>query len=92
VGHRFELEDGMALTPWLHPRVSIDLCNNCPDDSESDLALTFDLGLNFEVSRTIAIRAAGIFTGNESFDNDGFGISVAWTPPGLVRSARWFSR
>jgi hypothetical protein len=92
VGHRFELEDGMALTPWLHPRVSIDLCNNCPEDSESDLALTFDLGLNFEVSRTISIRAAGIFTGNESFDNDGFGISVAWTPPGLTRSARRFLR
>lgn len=92
VGHRFELEDGMALTPYVHPRLSIDLCNNCSadgnDDSDSDIAVTFDLGLNFEVTRTVAIRAAAIFAGSDSFDSDGFGVSVAWTPPWLARSPR----
>lgn len=89
VGHRFELEDAMALTPYVHPRLSIDLCNNCRgDDNDSDIAVTFDLGLNFEVTRTVAIRAAAIFAGNDSFDDDGFGVSVAWTPPWLARSPR----
>ena len=92
VGHRFELEDAMALTPYVHPRISIDLCNNCSldgdSDSDSDIAVTFDLGLNFEVTRTVAIRAAAIFAGSDSFDNDGFGVSVAWTPPWLARSPR----
>jgi len=62
--------------------VSLDFCDDC---GGSDIGLTFDLGASFEVSRTVAIRGAIIFSGSDTFDNDGFGISVAWTPAGLAR-------
>ena len=81
LGHRFDL-DGLAITPYIHPRVSLDFCDDC---GGSDIGLTFDLGASFEVSRTVAIRGAIIFSGSDTFDNDGFGISVAWTPAGLAR-------
>jgi hypothetical protein len=82
LGHRFVLDGAMALTPYLHPRVSLDVCNDC---GGSDIGLTFDLGANFELSRTVSIRAAAVFSGSDSFDGDGFGISLAWTPPSLAR-------
>jgi hypothetical protein len=82
LGHRFVLDGSLALTPYLHPRVSIDVCNDC---GGSDIGLTFDLGANFELSRTVAIRAAAVFSGSDSFDGDGFGVSLAWTPPSLAR-------
>lgn len=82
LGHRFDLDGSLALTPYLHPRVSIDVCNDC---GGSDIGLTFDLGVNFELSRTVAIRAAAVFSGSDSFDGDGFGVSLGWTPPSLAR-------
>jgi hypothetical protein len=81
LGHRFDL-DGMALTPYLHPRLSLDFCDDC---GGNNVGITFDLGANFEITRTVAIRAAALFSGSDSFDGDGFGISLAWTPPGLSR-------
>jgi hypothetical protein len=82
VGHRFDMAGSMAITPYVHPRVSIDVCNDC---GGSDIGFTFDLGASFEVSRTVSIRGSALFAGDESFDGDGFGISVAWTPAGLAR-------
>ena len=81
LGHRFDL-DGMALTPYLHPRLSLDFCDDC---GGNDIGLNFDLGVNFEITRTVAIRAAALFGGSDTFDGDGFGVSLAWTPPGLRR-------
>jgi hypothetical protein len=75
---------GMALTPYLHPRVSLDVCSDC-GGSDSDIGLTFDLGLNFQLSRSVSIRGAAVFGGDDSFGGDGFGISLAWTPPSLAR-------
>jgi hypothetical protein len=83
IGHRFGLEGNLALTPYVHPRLSLDICNNC--GGNSDLAASFDLGANFEITRTMAIRVSALFTGSDSFDEDGFGVSLAWTPPGLAR-------
>jgi hypothetical protein len=82
LGHRFPLDGSMAITPYLHPRVSIDNCNDC---GGSDIGLTFDVGANFELSRTVSIRAAAVFAGSDTFDGDGFGVSLAWTPPTLSR-------
>lgn len=82
LGHRFDLGSGMSLTPYAHPRLSIDVCNNC---GGSDIGLTFDLGANFQVSRSVSIRGAAVFAGSDSFGGDGFGISIAWTPPSLAR-------
>ena len=85
VGHRFDLAGSMAITPYVHPRVSVDVCNDC---GGSDIGFTFDLGANFEVSRTVSIRGAAVFAGDDTFDGEGFGISVAWTPAVLSRFRR----
>jgi hypothetical protein len=85
VGHRFDLTGGMALTPYVHPRVSVDVRSGRGDNS--DLNVDFDLGASFEITRTLAIRASALFTGSEGWD-DGFGISLAWTASGLSRSRR----
>lgn len=82
IGHRFDMGGEMSLTPYVHPRISIDVCG---DDCDSDIGLTFDLGANFQISRSVSIRGAAIFTGSNRFDGDGFGISLAWTPPSLAR-------
>lgn len=82
MGHRFVLDGSLALTPYVHPRLSIDVCNDC---GGSDIGLTFDLGANFELSRSVSIRAAAVFAGSDTFDGEGFGISIAWTPPSLAR-------
>ena len=86
VGHRFELEGNMAVTPYAHPRLSIDLCNRC--GGESNLGVSFDLGASLELSRILSVRASGLFTGTRSFDDEGFGVSIAWTPPSLARLNR----
>ncbi len=88
VGHRFPLEDGFAITPYVHPRISFDSCTECGDngDSRNDLGIDFDLGVNFEVTRQISFRVSGVFGGSDTFSNsDGFGISLAWTPVGLSK-------
>ena len=85
IGHRFDLDGTSALTPYVHPRLSLDTCNNC---GGSNVGLTFDLGLAFEVTRTVAIRGAAVFAGDNTFDGEGFGLSIAWTPPSLARIRR----
>jgi len=93
VGHRFPLDEGFAITPYIHPRVSIDWCSECGgtdnDDSETDLGVDFDLGVSFEVTRQLSFRVSALFGGSDTFgDSDGFGLSLAWTPPGLSKIRR----
>ena len=90
IGHRFPLEEGFAITPYVHPRISFDICTDCggPDDdnNETDLGIDFDLGVNFEVSRSLSFRVSALFGGSDTFgDSDGFGISLAWAPAALSR-------
>ena len=88
VGHEFELEQGMALTPYVHPRLSIDYCGDCGggDDSETELGVDFDIGVNFRINQTLALRFSALFGGSDLFgDKDGIGLSLAWTPLGLNR-------
>jgi hypothetical protein len=82
MGHRFALEGDMAVTAYGHPRISLDLCNGCGDSS--DLGVAFDLGANLELSRTLAVRVSGLFSGGDSFYDEGFGVSLAWTPAALA--------
>lgn len=84
VGYRIELERDVAITPYLHPRLSIDFCNDCGRD-DAALGVNFDVGVNVDVSPHIAIRAAAMFGGGSLFGQDGIGISLAWRPPGLRR-------
>jgi hypothetical protein len=93
IGHRFALDEGFAITPYVHPRLSLDICTDCRgeenDESDSDIGIDFDLGVNFEVTRQLSFRVSGMFGGSDAFrDSDGFGISLAWTPVGLSRFIR----
>ena len=93
IGHRFPLDEGFAITPYVHPRISFDICTDCGgeegDDNETDLGIDFDLGVNFEVSRSLSFRVSALFGGSDTFgDSDGFGISLAWAPAALSRFRR----
>lgn len=82
-GHRFELERDMSITPYVHPRLSLDFCGDCGNDA--GLSLDFDVGASWEVTRVLALRAAAFFGGGNLFGRDGIGFSVAYRPPGLSR-------
>ena len=91
IGHRFALDQGFAITPYVHPRISLDVCSDCSpdDDNETDLGIDFDLGVNFEVTRQLSFRVSALFGGSDTFgDSDGFGISLAWSPVGLSKLIR----
>jgi hypothetical protein len=85
VGHRFPLEGTMAITPYVHPRVSVDFCSDCFEDGgDNGLSINFDLGVDLELSRMLSLRFSALFAGGDVFgDEDGFGISLAWKPAGL---------
>lgn len=82
VGHRFPLEGQLALTPYIHPRVALEYWSERGprDESDTDLGVLFDIGLDFEVTRQLSLRG-GIVLGGD--DRDGVGFSVAWRPAGL---------
>ena len=87
LGHTFALEDGMALTPYVHPRVSLDLCSDCGrrGNRRTELSLNFDVGVDFRVNQKFSVRVAGAFSGSDFFgNNDSFAIGLNWRP-GLVR-------
>lgn len=84
LGHRFDLDQGLALTPYIHPRLALSYCSECGPhgDSDSDLDVVFDLGANFEVSPRLSLRAAVAFGSNRS---DAIGFALAWRPGALRR-------
>jgi hypothetical protein len=91
IGHRFPLEQGMAITPFVHPRLSIDICSannnaNCGPNNNSNVGLDFDLGADYEVSRQISLRVAAMFGGSDYLNNDAaFGIAMTYRPGALAR-------
>jgi opacity protein-like surface antigen len=88
MGHTFELDQGMAITPFVHPRVSVDLCSSCSPRgrSQTDVSLNFDLGASFDVSRKLAVRVAALFSGADQFGGgDAISVGLTWTPDGLKR-------
>jgi hypothetical protein len=79
VGHTFPLSGGVAITPYAHPRLSLDVSGCC-----DKVGLEFDLGANFQLTEQFAVRVSGTFGGSDVGPNDaGFGIGLAWTPKGL---------
>ncbi|MDQ6888613.1 MAG: hypothetical protein M3068_15190 [Gemmatimonadota bacterium] len=89
IGHRFPLEGMLAVTPFAHPRVSLDICSESRfcGDNRSKLNVNFDVGADLELSRQLSLRGAVTFggTGYGGRDRTGFGISLAVRPQGLVR-------
>jgi hypothetical protein len=77
IGHRFPLEGSLAITPFVHPRLSYDRISfNGFSDSETNLNV--DIGANFEFKPQMAIRVAAALG-----DDDAVALSFAWTPKGL---------
>lgn len=88
VGHTFALEEGMSLTPFVHPRLALDACGSCRHDDDSDVSasLSFDLGVNWQVNRHFALRVAGAFSGSRIVGSDEtLAVGFTWTPAGLRR-------
>jgi hypothetical protein len=81
IGHTFPLEGSSSVTPYVHPRLSLDFCDTCRDDV--NLGIDFDIGVNFDVTQALALRAAGYFGGGDSFGRNGIGFSIAWKSPAL---------
>ena len=82
-GHRFPIEGKFAITPYVHPRLSIDYISiDTPfgNVSDTELNLDIDLGGNFEINEQMQLRLALLLG-----DGDAIGLSFAWTPRGLRR-------
>lgn len=88
MGHTFELDEGMAVTPFVHPRVSIDLCSSCSSRgrSQTDVSLNFDVGASFDFNRRLSARVSALFSGADQFGaGDAIAVGFTWTPDGLRR-------
>ncbi len=85
VGHRFALNNGISLTPFAHPRLSFDRCNDCKAGSaDSKLNVAVDLGGSVQLTEQVALRLAATAGGSDYVGSgNGIGFSVAWTPKGL---------
>jgi hypothetical protein len=90
VGHRFPIQGTTtAITPFVHPRLSIDAClSDCDlgfgQDIGTKVKVNFDFGADFEVTRTLSLRGALTVGGISEFDSKvGFGFGLAFRPATL---------
>jgi hypothetical protein len=82
VGHRFPIEGTKtAITPYVHPRVSLDACVSDCFGLGTKVKLNFDIGADFEVTQKLSLRGAILVGGVSEFDSQaGFGFGVAFHP------------
>lgn len=94
IGHTFPLDEGMSITPYVHPRVSLDILNGRATRSDnSEVTLNFDLGANLQVNKQFALRVAGVFSGSDQYGSgNAFTVGFNWTPSALARSVSRGSR
>lgn len=93
IGHTFPLEDEMSLTPFVHPRVSLDYCSTCrgkptsgPGRGKSTASLNFDFGAHWQVNREFGLRVSASFTGSDIVGSDEtVAVGLNWTPAALSR-------
>ena len=92
VGHRFLLPGtGMAITPYIHPRVALQYASYerldadiVFDETDTDLDISFDVGGSLELTSQLSLRLSATFGGEGVLGNgDGVGISLAWSPSAL---------
>lgn len=81
VGHRFVLQEGVAVAPFVAPRLSWNRFSS-GGASESYTEIEVDLGATIEFTPTIAMRLATILG-----DNNAFALGLALTPRGLSRAS-----
>jgi hypothetical protein len=75
LGHRFPLEGQLAITPYIHPRLSIDVFRD-----NTELSINFDVGASFDFTNQLGLRFSATLG-----EVDAVGISLAWRPMGLRR-------
>lgn len=87
VGHRFQLDGPLAITPYVHPRISLDFYRGEHGDvgDRNHVTLDFDLGGNLELSSQLALRASVLFTGGQGGADTGVGLGLTFTPRPLKR-------
>ena len=86
VGHTFDLQDGFRITPFVHPRLSIDRCSECRERRLPDgkLSVDVDVGADFLLTPQISLRVAALLGGSAYVGgSSSVGLSLAWTPKGL---------
>jgi outer membrane autotransporter protein len=101
VGHTFKLDNGNELTPFVHPRLSLDFCSGpsityvnqnssstvpvC-GSSTTKLDVDVDIGVNYEITQQVAVRVGALLGGTSYFGStNAIGFSIAWTPKGLKK-------
>lgn len=86
VGRRFPFDVPVAVTPYAHPRLTLDHCSACGAGGRSDtkLGVDADLGVDVELTTSLALRGSLLLSGSDFFGRgDGFGVSLVWTPATL---------
>jgi hypothetical protein len=87
-GHRFPISGGIAFTPYAHPRLAFESCNDCGTNGKgrAELGLGFGLGANVELTRQLALRIDSSFGFSSVIAPDNaVAIGVTWSPIGLRR-------
>ena len=84
LGKRLPLQD-LAITPYAHPRLSFDFCSGGCGDDNLDFSINFDLGADVEINTQLGFRVSVLLAGGDSFDDNAFGVSLAWRPKGVSR-------
>ncbi|HEY3286964.1 MAG TPA: hypothetical protein VGJ96_07560 [Gemmatimonadaceae bacterium] len=85
IGHRFPLDGDMSVTPFVHPRLSFDRCNDCrAGNADRKLNVAIDVGGSLQMTEQVALRIVATAGGSDYLGSgNGLGLSVAWTPKGL---------
>jgi hypothetical protein len=80
-GHHFPLAGALVLTPFVAPRLSVDVCGSDCGRDDTHLKLNFDIGASLDVTHSVAIRSAltiGGVGGGPS--RTSFGIGLTYRP------------
>ena len=77
IGHRFPLEGQIAVSPFVHPRLSLDRISG-GGTSTTQTNLDIDIGASFELNPRMQVRLAATLG-----ESDAVGFSFAWSPRGL---------
>ncbi|MCA0377045.1 MAG: hypothetical protein LCH84_15445 [Gemmatimonadetes bacterium] len=91
VGHTFDLDAGMALTPYAHPRVALDACARCGPGrkARTTASLNVDVGVEWKANDRFGMRAAATFSGSDVAGSDeSVTVGLTWTPAMLSGGRR----
>lgn len=86
VGHRIAMQgSSLAITPFAHPRASIDFCVSQCGEGEgkvgTKVVVNFDAGVDFQFTPQLSARGGLTYGGiSEGESQVGFGVALAYRP------------